>query len=197
MGGKPGAQAPGEFKSKSKRGVKYMVFQWKSTASLIGAGVRKMDPQPIGEHLEELSKKSGGGVTPQQVVDDARDPSAPTHGVFEWDDAAAAGQHRLQQARMLISAIVTVSEVPGTREPHRVFVSVETEGGNSRYEPLVTVLSDVEKRHQFLLKAMHEFEAWKERYESYEELAGIFAAAEKVKASIVEPTKESASAATT
>jgi hypothetical protein len=41
-------------------------------------------------------------LTPEAVVEAARDEASPLHGYFEWDDASAAHAHRLHQARVLI-----------------------------------------------------------------------------------------------
>lgn len=171
-----------------------MVFKWRSTASLIGKGVQKLNPQAIGSHLEKLNNVYGS-LTARQIVDDAKHPGAPTHDVFEWNDSLAAEAHRLHQARMLMSAVVTVSEssTGETEIQRRVFVSIESEEGASHYETLAHVLSDSEKRAQFLAKALSEFEAWQSRYEMYEELAAIFSAAETVKEELSEPDSRSPS----
>ena len=46
-----------------------------------------------------------GVVTPQLVVNEARDPTHPLHNEFDWDDASAANQHRLAVARALLRQI--------------------------------------------------------------------------------------------
>lgn len=46
-----------------------------------------------------------GVVTPARVVDAARDKASVLHEYFEWDDAAAAESHRLDQARALIRSV--------------------------------------------------------------------------------------------
>jgi len=67
----------------------------------------KAKREAIKFRLEELA--AGGILTPEAVVEDARDPDSPLHGEFNWDDASAAHQHRLDQARALIRSVrVTV-----------------------------------------------------------------------------------------
>lgn len=42
------------------------------------------------------------GLTAKDVVEDAEDPTSPLHEFFEWNDARAASEYRLTQARELI-----------------------------------------------------------------------------------------------
>ena len=53
--------------------------------------------------LQALADAHGGTLDPEMVVDAAGDPDHPLHGHFEWDDAKAAHQYRLGQARALIA----------------------------------------------------------------------------------------------
>lgn len=58
-------------------------------------------------HLVGLERK--GRLTPDTVIAEAADSNSPLHPLFEWDDAAAAREHRLDQARTIIrEVIVTV-----------------------------------------------------------------------------------------
>ncbi len=53
-------------------------------------------------------------ITPEQVVEAARDPSSPLHAAFAWclvpGCRCPACQHRLAQARILIRGIVYIAE---------------------------------------------------------------------------------------
>lgn len=63
--------------------------------------------------LNQMSKANGGKITPQQIVDAARNEDSPLHRFFEWDDDKAAEQYRLDQARTLLRSCqveVTVSD---------------------------------------------------------------------------------------
>mgnify|MGYP003421519919 FL=1 len=90
---------------------------------------------PIANAIRALEKR--GRLTPETVLDTARNPKSPLHDQFEWDDTAAAHQHRLQQARVLIRSVVvnitveekTFSTVHYVRDPlaekSQGYVSVE------------------------------------------------------------------------
>ena len=58
--------------------------------------------EAIRLRLEAIAALNGGRITPQQVVDDARDEESPLHDSFTWDDAEAADKQRLTEARLLL-----------------------------------------------------------------------------------------------
>lgn len=62
--------------------------------------------------LLALAEKGGGSLTPEAVVSAARDPASPLHTAFEWDDAKAAMEHRLSQARHMIRRVMVFVETP-------------------------------------------------------------------------------------
>jgi hypothetical protein len=62
--------------------------------------------------LNELAQRYGQ-LTPERIVEEARQPSSPLHSYFEWDDKIAAERHRLNQARILLRTIVIVPVVAG------------------------------------------------------------------------------------
>ena len=55
--------------------------------------------------LQELAKKHRGRLTPELVVDAAKDKSSPLHGYFDWNVKEAAYKHWLYQARKLIMSV--------------------------------------------------------------------------------------------
>lgn len=58
--------------------------------------------------------ETDGRITPDVVLDAARDPASALHDQFEWDDSVAAHKHRLGQARQLIRNVevhVTINRV--------------------------------------------------------------------------------------
>lgn len=81
-----------------------------------GQARRTASMEDIARELRRLEEEKGR-LRPEDVVDAARDPSSPLHKHFEWDDAAAAHRHRLDQARSLIRRVtveVVVRNVPLT-----------------------------------------------------------------------------------
>jgi hypothetical protein len=56
---------------------------------------------------------SDGSIRPEQIVDDARDSQSPLHSFFEWDDAKAAAEWRLHQAREVFNNLGRMLTIPG------------------------------------------------------------------------------------
>lgn len=52
-----------------------------------------------------------GTITPDAVVEDARNVASPLHDLFEWDDSKAAHEYRLDQARAIIRTVRVVVNI--------------------------------------------------------------------------------------
>jgi hypothetical protein len=63
--------------------------------------------QAIDERIRELYQKHGK-VTPDIVIEDAKNPESPLHGEFEWDVNKAAMEAWRDTARRLIRAVTVV-----------------------------------------------------------------------------------------
>lgn len=59
--------------------------------------------------LQEIESRTGR-LTPESVVDAARDPEHPLHECFTWNNTDAAHAYRLDQARKLIASVRVVIE---------------------------------------------------------------------------------------
>lgn len=85
-----------------------------------------MDSGLIATELARIAGRSGK-LTPQAVVDEARNPEHPLHACFDWDDETAAEAWRLEQARTLIRSVRveitteerTISTVYYVRDPEK------------------------------------------------------------------------------
>lgn len=64
--------------------------------------------EAIAARLEKLQAANNGILTPQAVVDDAKNPKSPLHGEFEWDVKKAAEAHWLDRAREIIRSVRVV-----------------------------------------------------------------------------------------
>lgn len=59
----------------------------------------------IADRLARITKRNHGVLTPDAVLEDAKDEDSPLHDQFTWDDSEAAHQWRLEQARTLIRSV--------------------------------------------------------------------------------------------
>jgi hypothetical protein len=70
--------------------------------------VVKFDRRRLIEiRLQELADKHGK-LTPEMVVEDAKDKDSPLHGEFEWDVNKAALAHWIEKAREIIRSVKVV-----------------------------------------------------------------------------------------
>lgn len=145
-----------------------MIYQWKPEAHV------KTDAQAAGEELERIRTFNNGKLDAPAVVEASRDPSAPLHPEFEWNDVKAATAWRIEQASYLIRHItVDVESDRGEQVPVRAFVSVTRDSDRS-YTSIGHALSDTDLRAQVLRQAWAELEAWRKRYAELIELGKVF-----------------------
>lgn len=112
-----------------------------------------------------------GKLTPQLVVDTARDPEHPLHSRFEWDDAVAGEAWRRQQAHDLIRKAKVVYREADDAEPGksvRAFVAVRAEEGHV-FDPVEEVAEDPFRRKLALADMEREWKALYRRYEEFRE----------------------------
>jgi len=130
-----------------------------------GSHLSEKQAQQYGRRINKIAHD--GELTAEMVVDDARKPSSPLHDFFEWDDTEAAGQWRLQQARVLVASIEIVRE-DNPNETTRAYHFLK-----ERYVASDKVFSDMEMRQQVVENALRELEGWQRRYDQYQELASL------------------------
>jgi hypothetical protein len=86
-----------------------------------------VDAQTAGEALEKIRTRFGK-IETERVVSQAGDPRSVLHPAFEWNDAVAAHQHRLNEARHLVRAITVQETEDDPAEPAFVHVRVDHKG---------------------------------------------------------------------
>ena len=146
-----------------------VIYAWKKASRV------SIDAQKAGKQLSKLHKKNGQ-LTAEIVVGDAKLPASPLHDHFEWDDRAAAEEHRLVQARKLLNSVVILRDNGENAHPIRAFVHISDEDAGSVYVSIDIAMGDAVMRRQVLERAWNELEQWRQRYHEYEELAKIFTA---------------------
>lgn len=62
------------------------------------------DRELVAQKLAEIAEKYGR-LTPDLVVQEAKNPESILHNLFEWNDVEAGHQHRLFQARQIITSV--------------------------------------------------------------------------------------------
>lgn len=112
-----------------------------------------------------------GKLTPEIVVNEARDKDHPLHNRFEWDNEVAGEAWRREQAHRLIQKVKVVYREADDNQPEksvRAFHAVRSEKGHV-YEPVGKVVRDDFTRQLLLNDMRREWQALKRRYEEFEE----------------------------
>lgn len=114
-------------------------------------------------------------ITPQNVVDLARNEDSKLHNDFEWDNEIAGEKYRLSQAREMIQLLAF--EPKKTHEPTRVY-QISTE--KTVYKPVEMILKNEDEYQNLLKRALAELESFKKRYSTLVELEQVFRAIEEL-----------------
>ena len=133
-------------------------------------GIYKADAQKVADEIGD------GKVTPQEVLDKARDENTELHKCFEWDDSVAAEKYRLRQASDIIRNLVFVRKEKED-EPIRCF-QITTE--KNTYQPTQMFLVQEDEYQALLKRAKAELKSFKRRYATLTELESIFEAIEEL-----------------
>lgn len=100
-------------------------------------------------------------LTTDEVLARATDPASPLHTHFEWDDVAAAHEHRLDQARKLIARYKVVKiDRSGGEIRVRKYTHV---GSIGRYQSTDRVLTS-DLAAEVRERARRDLETWKAKY---------------------------------
>lgn len=148
-----------------------MVYKWNYDFGV--------DAQKAGERIEELSRE--GGDTAKKLVDDARPEGSLFHKCFDWNDQSAAEKYRLYTARRIIGSIQIVTDHKDSEDKPltvRAFSMTDTQ---HEYKPTMTIIKHEDGRKMLLERAFAEFEEYRKKYQSLQELAKVFIAFDEAK----------------
>ena len=114
-----------------------------------------------------------GKLTPELVVEAARDPDSPLHGKFEWNNGACGEAYRLWQARVLSRRVtVMLAVVNGSSVLVRAFVNIR-ENSHRVYLPVRVVMASEPKRTSALDLLVRRLKSYLPDIEMYPELKTV------------------------
>lgn len=122
----------------------------------------------------EISKLNE--ITPQNVVDLARNEGSVLHSDFEWNDSVAGEKYRKIQAMEMIRMFV-FTPVKEKNEPTRVF---EISTQKNVYKPVSVIVRNDNEYQKLLKTALNELENFKRKYGRISELEDVFKAIEAI-----------------
>lgn len=139
----------------------------------------------VREELEAIRERHGE-LTPDVVVEYARDPMHPLHDRFQWDDSVAAEQYRRVQARELIRSVRVVYRERDERDPERsvrFYQSVAAGGNGGRvYVPTEEILQSPLMANLLLAQMQRDWQDLHRRYANmaeFRDMIGRFLAGDR------------------
>jgi len=155
----------------AKKRVPKVVYRARAGARLTDEGA-----QIIGEFCDRLAKKHRV-VTAEVFVEEASSDTRVSR-YLEWDNAKAAHEHRLSQARHLMGSFVVHVERDEKQVEVRGMQFVGSEGG---YVPAGRVFSDADMTKEVVARAKREAVSWFHRYQNvrvFDDIAPVMDAIE-------------------
>jgi hypothetical protein len=140
----------------------------------------KGDATRIYNELERIKGKHDGVIMPAVIVMEAAKKQNPMHTEFNWDDAEAAHEFRLDQARNLIRSIEIIYPDVGSK-PIRAYEVVTQQAkkdlpARKVYRSVEEILNDPEMRDELLGQAIRDALTYRRKYHALSELAQVFTA---------------------
>ena len=149
------------------------IYQWKDGFQYIG------DAQEIGDHLVALAEAKGGGLTTDDIVADALDPSSPLHPNVEKDDQVAAHNWRKHQMRNLVGSLVTV-KVDQTDTLEREIKVRGFPNVDGLYRPVDVVVTDTQLADAYKKVLARDLGIMRRRMLNFDEFSGVVKAIDEL-----------------
>ena len=157
-----------------------ITYRWRE-----GFPHRGADAQIIGEALDALQRMHGD-LTPEAIVEAARKKDSPLYPFIEHNRDKAAIAYRLSQALGLRNAVQRVVVYYVQQEQRTATVQAFVAHPQRRhgteiqspyvYVPIQEVMSEAVAREAHIERALQELMAWQRRYQTLQELEGLFVA---------------------
>lgn len=137
----------------------------------------------VASHLQAIYDNNGI-ITPQIVVDTAREDDHPLHNHFIWDDGVAGELYRCGQAAQMIRKVTIRRTTPdGEEVVTRAWVSrTEIEGqansddARGHYLPVGVVIASSDLRPKYEQAMEREWKALYAKYKEYQAFIDMVAA---------------------
>ena len=134
-------------------------------------GIFKADADKVYSEIGNLES-----ITPQNVLEKARNKKSELHKCFEWDDSVAAEKYRLSQARQIIQLLVITPEQEDVT-PVRIF---QITSERNEYKENRFFVENKDEYRILLGRAKTELQAIKKRYATLSELEDVFNAIDQL-----------------
>lgn len=112
----------------------------------------------LNQWLESLEDERGR-LTPEAVVEAAKDPDSPGHAYFDWDDGEAAHKWRISQARSILSVKVVRKDSESSYKAPRYVHDPFVEPAQQMYVAVRYAKTDDQLKREIMLDEIARVEA--------------------------------------
>lgn len=131
------------------------------------------DAQKVYEEIGDA------GITPEELLEKARNESSELHKCFTWEDSEAAEKWRIHEARRIIQTLVI--EVKETEvQPRKEFRIFQPSSTSKEYQPIQFFKRNQDEYEKLLERAKNELQIFKNRYSEIAELEEVIKAIDTV-----------------
>lgn len=121
----------------------------------------------------------GDDVTPQQIVDYAKDENTELHKCFTWDNNEAADKWRLHEARQIVCCLRIVKEENETETPTPIRVFYKTDD-DSGYKPTQIIIKNTDEYEKLLNRVTNELKAVRNKHKNLIEFEEVWSAIDEL-----------------
>lgn len=132
---------------------------------------------PAEKVVEELNKISTETITPEQIIDVAKDKNNLLHQFFEWNDTVAADKYRKIQAQQMLCKITYVTD-DEDNNPKRYYYNVSYSTGE--YHTAKFVFEHEDTYLVLKERAIEYLRGAEKRFRNISELQEVWDAIDKV-----------------
>lgn len=137
----------------------------------------KAKPEVAKQVMDELAAE--GRLSPAELVEVSRPKNAPLHhDFFDLNDKQAAQKYREERAANMIRSIIVTPDNAEETKTVRAYFNIER--GTHDYIPTEIIFSDEAKKSRLLEIAKRELSAFKSKYQTLTELAGVINAIDDI-----------------
>ena len=135
----------------------------------------KADANDAWNEIKTLDK-----ITPEGVVDLARDPDSCIHNDFEWNNAIAGEKYRILQAQKMIQCLKVVVKTSDNRKEPETFRILQKTSEPRVYKTNSFFVANKSEYERLLDQALRELKGFRERYRRLAELESVFEAIDEL-----------------
>jgi hypothetical protein len=128
----------------------------------------------IAKRLKEIELANNGILTPDAVVQEAKDPDSVLHELFEWDDGVAGHKYRIEQARTIISSVKVIIRTETTSVNAVYYVrDPEAKHKEQGYVSLTTLSGDLHLARESVINEFSRVSACLQRAKIHADALGL------------------------